>query len=758
MSRFMSAVWVVQVFVLLAATATCVAYPSAMFSFLGGCDASAWGCALIATDPDAQSLFTLVRLLAPFLFAFALISLQAVMHEDERVRRNLSFIFAFVYAALVVLIATGNFSDSRFRHADFAPRLLFAGLVTLVLLSLYDAIRAGDRGQRVLSLLFTAAYAALAVVDQRSASVRTVAAASAATFLLDTLIVERERIRARLFTVALLFPAVFVATDSLGGALFRGRFRDAPSQNFLSAALSDEPLSSQVFLAVIAFCAVIHALYAVWPADPAAGRRLSGSANTRPPSLWALWLAQGLMFLAAAGLLFFWFQRDSFFGFLRGVSDARYGALFERLKAIYPAFMIAMALFSFLSMQASREWLWKARCLIFAAFWAVELLGLLVAWNTAVSQAWGAAAAIWSLLLLVVHIKFHRSHGEWFSEEVGEGPDGWILIDLVLGPFLLLKTLLTGRRASHARGVAAWGSFRVLPPGERPYPEHDFFTPGRELPLRIRFANERTDDDVAADARGAAIRLSSSDQSPFDLLLSTGSYSAAENVLEMGKIAVAGALGRPGRRWLAKDRRFLEGGIAALRRAPESYTQLWYYSQTVRFWVAQDNERYLVRYRLVPWPLPDEESGLPVSLDDFVDRRRSPKDRRPTDYLRRELKMRLEADRRDVLRLQAQFHKIRPEDGVQWYNPATDWHADRHPWIDLAELTLEDVLSDEDAERLCFNPDNAPSSLGTPVSRSFFDHRSIADSERRVMRRVQSLRRWMNETFGLPSRAPGPVD
>lgn len=120
--------------------------------------------------------------------------------------------------------------------------------------------------------------------------------------------------------------------------------------------------------------------------------------------------------------------------------------------------------------------------------------------------------------------------------------------------------------------------------------------------------------------------------------------------------------------------------------------------------------------------------------------------------------MRLEGALRDTLRLQAQFHKIRPGDSLAWYNPATDWDPGEHPFVDIAELTLEDVLSDRDAEKLCYNPDNAPSSLGTPVAYGLTDYRSIADSERRVMRRVQALRKWMYQSFGLPSRSPKAID
>ena len=825
MSRFMSAVWLVQGLVLLAVTLVLLVRPATLFRTMQGCQtapthcvcplepppelrqslvpaaaprccvprglcrnpaeccepvpaaqsaaicdrplcpgcdqmlaAGVAACIMQAPDQAVARLFLQARMLAPFLFAFALISFHAAMREDEKIRRSIAFIFAFVYVALAILISTGAFSDSAFSRPDFGPRVLLAALISLVLFSLLQVFRARENGQRLLASLAAAAYGILVALDLKGASISHLTWAAGGVFLFDTLLGNPERFRARLFTMILIFPAVFVATDSLVGGLFRDRYHAAAAQTFVTAAMANKPLSVSVFLNFIFFGLLSHALYAVWPLEPAA-HRLSGTANTRPPTLWVVWLGQGILFLLWAAL-YLWGSHLNLWRhlFAYRIIDPGYKALLLGLRSVYPPLLVAMALFSFSSMQSSREWLWKARCVIFLAFWASVLLNLIFIWDDNILRWQSAALVIMPVAFGALHIKFYKSYGSWFSEEVGEGPDGWILIDLVLGPMLLLRTLLTGQRATHARGVAAWGKLAVLPADDRRYPAHEFFVPGREFPLQIRFANASAEDDAAADVRGAAIRLSVADTSPFDLLLNTGAFAQAANVLEMGTIAVASRFGRYGQRWLARYRRFLEGGIAGLRRAPESYTQLTYYSQTVRFWVGQDNERYLVRYRLVPWPPPERESGLPVTRADFIDRRRSPRERRPPDYLRRELKMRLEGALHDTLRLQAQFHKIRPGDSIAWYNPATDWDPGEHPFVDIAELTLEDVLSESDAEKLCYNPDNAPSSLGTPIAYGLTDYRSIADSERRVMRRVQALRKWMYLTFGLPSRSPKAID
>jgi hypothetical protein len=77
-----------------------------------------------------------------------------------------------------------------------------------------------------------------------------------------------------------------------------------------------------------------------------------------------------------------------------------------------------------------------------------------------------------------------------------------------------------------------------------------------------------------------------------------------------------------------------------------------------------------------------KESGLPVTREDFENRERLPSEYRPTDYLRRDLKLILEGYRTVGFRLQAQFHLMKQTNGLQWYNPAVDWDPADHPWVE----------------------------------------------------------------------------
>ena len=68
-------------------------------------------------------------------------------------------------------------------------------------------------------------------------------------------------------------------------------------------------------------------------------------------------------------------------------------------------------------------------------------------------------------------------------------------------------------------------------------------------------------------------------------------------------------------------------------------------------------------------------------------RGRSPGDERPKDYLRREMKQRVEAGAARFL-FQAQFHLPAPGDTLDWYNAGVDWPVLSHPWHDIAIVTL----------------------------------------------------------------------
>jgi hypothetical protein len=151
------------------------------------------------------------------------------------------------------------------------------------------------------------------------------------------------------------------------------------------------------------------------------------------------------------------------------------------------------------------------------------------------------------------------------------------------------------------------------------------------------------------------------------------------------------------------------------------------------------------------WHAVNKEAGIPDAKRrlQIWNRARSPGDTRPHDYLRRELKQRVEAGPARFL-FQAQFHLPERGDTLDWYNAGVDWPALAHPWHDVALVELTRPLADADTERLRFNTANHPATLGVPIATGWTDFRSMADSERRILRRLQGLRYWLYENLGLP--------
>jgi arachidonate 5-lipoxygenase len=507
-----------------------------------------------------------------------------------------------------------------------------------------------------------------------------------------------------------------------------------------------------VIFGVAAFYAAFNLLSSFLPLGFRAPSR-RGSADTKPPQLWVLWGLQGIYFVVVEHLL----------GLLLGKPLHGGAEVALALQSTSAAFTIGMGLFSFQAMSADRECNWSVFCRIFQVWFVLRLVTLLFVWNGALFSPWRVAILTVAPLGFLLANRRLGGRREWVSEEVGEGPDGWTPLELVSGPILILQSLTGGRRATHLYGVGARGQFEVAPasafsagatspttPVSR-VPRNAFLVPGAELELWARFATVTFPDDASFDVRGAAIRLRDRTHT-LDVLMNTGAYSPSHNIVHFTIILFTKSLGTWSRKLLSRnDHQGREGGIAGLRRAPESFAKLHFYSQTVRFWIDENDVRYLVRYRLVPEdPSYERESGLAGPGDSIWTRARHPTETRAPNYLREELKRRIEGTKSVKLRFQAQFHRPEPGDDLHWYDPSVDWHAGDHPWLDLGEVRLEEPLPDEQAERLEFNSDNHPPTLGIPIADGMLDYRSMGDTERRIIRRLQGLRAWIYSVRGLP--------
>ncbi len=515
---------------------------------------------------------------------------------------------------------------------------------------------------------------------------------------------------------------------------------------------------SNVVAIIAAIGLLLQLVYALWPEKEEVPPRLPGTADTKPPALWAYWAFQGLSFVAfgLSLLLLPWFSFARVVYMpeaLQGATMPPAGVFFQQLRGTY---FVGLGLFSFQAMGVERESHWRLYADIFSVIAAVAIAVLALFWTPGTHTPAALLSILPFLAVLLANRTLARKPRDPVAEEIGRGPDGWTLLDLPAGPLLAIQALFYGRRSTHLMGVAARGKLRVVDDDDQyALLKHSFFTKGRELPVQVRFATLTSRDDASYDIRGAALRLSGHVDvpSPFDMLMNSGSFSGPNNMILFTLGVVARFLPQS---FFAKNVRtnmeLREGLIAGRRRAPECYTTVHYYSQVVRFWVDTDHARRLVRYRLVHADPDRKESGIPDALDEqqIWVRERRKDEHRPSDYLRTELKRKLSGERPIVMKFQAQFRVPQPGDSLDWYNSGADWPEDECPWITVAHLTLEAPLSDEEAELLQFNAANHPPSLGIPVANGMRDYRSLADAERRVIRRLAYYRLQMYRVFGFP--------
>lgn len=473
-----------------------------------------------------------------------------------------------------------------------------------------------------------------------------------------------------------------------------------------------------------------------------------GSSDGRPPMLWVVWMLQTIVFAVWGMARMFYPARC----LVLLVGQARAEAMpaeawvlaTDQVRMVGP-YTVCVAILSFLGLIQEKVAVWQAFRRLF--------IGVLTGWTVvlvlnAVTESYQTslmlAAAIPTGLMLAINL-FYAPHTDPGLGVPSEGTwNDWLAIDLVAGPMMALQSVMQRGRASHLVGVGASGSFQIDPRSQAP--AHSFFAAGQRFVVTARFANLSLSDDAGLDVRGAALRFrldapNAPAGSGFDLVMNTGSFCPAGDLVEFGAFVASKFLPEWGSEMVvSRDARKLEGAVAGLRRAPESYASLRYHSQRISYWIDAAGARHLVRYRLVP-ASGAPESGLPDpdDCDHVWQRARRDDEHRATDYLRQELPKRL-GDGPVLMRLEAQFHRPFPAEPLAWYDASLDWDPVEHPWLALGTVTLTNALAAADTELLRFNPAHAPQSLSVPRGQGLRDPRSLADSEVRVMHRLQDLR------------------
>lgn len=529
---------------------------------------------------------------------------------------------------------------------------------------------------------------------------------------------------------------LFVFFTVWGSTMLRNYLHDRSAYSLVPVAT----------LIAFAYLSALISLVDAWGVGRDPRPKLIGTASTRHTWTWWLWALQAFYLFGSAILIAGWLHRVVGAVMQPAVVDPYVLDQF-RLNACY---LTGIGLFSLVALRDQRDWVWRALARVFVFSLGGTLLATVVVYTPLLWTPWAIVWVSPMLLFVAGNVAALVAPQPTWLEDVPEAIEGWTTADVVPGGPMGLQTLMTRRRASHLMGVGATGRFVVAPLEPvrgKVRPDSAFFTPGAEFPLRMRFANLTLLDDAGLDVRGAAIKLANSEwESPFDMVMNTGAFCPAGDIIGFTGFV----LSKFTPEWmegmvLRQQPLLMEGAIAGLRRAPDSYAGLRFYSQIVRGWQEPDGTQHLVRYRLVPvGDLP--ETGLPDQADcthPWI-RARLPSERRVSDYLRREMKERL-AREPVVLRFEAQFHPFAPTLPDPWYDASIEWEEGSHPWLPLGEIRLDAALPDMEIERTRFSPTNRPPSLIVFGSTGWRDPRSLGDSEVRVMDRLQKFRLWLEK-------------
>ncbi len=280
-------------------------------------------------------------------------------------------------------------------------------------------------------------------------------------------------------------------------------------------------------------------------------------------------------------------------------------------------------------------------------------------------------------------------------------------------------------RATHKIGVGGRGKLHVQ--DDLDLPEHEFWRPGRSFTCVIRHANLNNEDDLSADYRGAALRLlDESGRQQLDILMNTGDVTVWCNVAMFCE-----------RMWLTLRKRLpefyerypdaLDRYWGGLRRAPDNYESLAYYSKLTGMYIDRAGKQWGCRYRLIPQEWSGQDSGQPTQRDfdgGVLETSRWPEEKRPLDTLRKAYHARL-TQAPVAYRLQLAVREAVADHRHTMFDPCQAWDEDAYPWHDLATLQIVEPMPAAELESMALNIVNAPDSLGVFPAESSRDYTSI---------------------------------
>lgn len=323
----------------------------------------------------------------------------------------------------------------------------------------------------------------------------------------------------------------------------------------------------------------------------------------------------------------------------------------------------------------------------------------------------------------------------------------------------IFGALMNRRRSTHPVGVGAIGDFQVI---DNPkIPKNSFFSKSKKYSIILRHSNavgvklkdKDEFDDAALEIRGCSIKFSCQpDASDFDLHLNTGELAGFFNLPSFLEFVYQSATFNEAlyKSFATKYPSSVKAVIEGVRRAPKSYCDLHYYSQTCREFNALDGKKRYCKFRLVPYgggpgTEVEEEPSKPTRDDQHVITtthmmkcRRSDAEKRPTNYLRKEFMRRVGSSSSTKYRLQIQLYEAKPTDTDEVFNPNRSWGTEFH---DVGVISLHTPVPDSFIENCSFAMARTPKCLSLLPAKCPEDYNSLNYTRSSVYKISAGLRR-----------------
>lgn len=323
------------------------------------------------------------------------------------------------------------------------------------------------------------------------------------------------------------------------------------------------------------------------------------------------------------------------------------------------------------------------------------------------------------------------------------------LLGIMLAVFLCFPKR---QRMSHNNGIAARGRFKVVP--DPKFPPHEFFSPGKEFPLRIRHASATFLDDAMNCIRSLSLKLADTDfKSPFDLQMNTGATSLFWSATSFWKFAAL-RKEKYGIEYQEYNQKYpdgLEGSKIATRRHT-AFERLHYFCKTPFLYNSSNGEKYFAKYRVIPFDRSDDPGIVTDRSDwDQCNQRVENHETRGRNYLKYAYADLVEQQGpvRYWLQIQTRLASDAETD-PEVCNNMVVWDE---PWYDLGVMEITETLDWRQSTLTSFSVNNMPKGLGVVPASSVYDYNSL-NYLRSHAEMAYTARRWSYVFFGMVPPIP----